>query len=64
MSNILDKDKFVDWAEKRMEVLNSEIIRDFGGGMTDRLGRYNELKMIKEAVERGVWDTRVWGDDE
>jgi hypothetical protein len=58
--NIMDKNKFITWASQRLETLSERIAKDFGGGLTDDLGKYNELKMIKEAAERGEFDTKVW----
>jgi hypothetical protein len=60
MTNIMDKKKFIAWAEKRLESFDNRITKDFGGGLIDDLGKHNELKMIKEAVERGEFDAVVW----
>jgi hypothetical protein len=60
MTNIIDKSKFIAWAEKRLESFDNRITKDFGGGLIDDLGKYNELKMIKEAAERGEFDAVVW----
>jgi hypothetical protein len=62
MTNIMDKKKFIAWAEKRLESFDNRITKDFGGGLIDDLGKYNELKMIKETAERGEFDAVVWGD--
>lgn len=58
--NLIDKKKFIKWAEDRMSFLQERIQRDFGGGMIDDLGKFNEIKMIKEAAERGIFDAKVW----
>ncbi|MFS0657459.1 hypothetical protein AB1L07_02375 [Niallia alba] len=57
---LINADEFIKWAEKRMVALDQEILRDFGGGMTNKLGHYNELKAIKEMFERGVF---IIGDE-
>ncbi len=49
---LINVEEFIVWAEK--------ILRDFGGGMTNKLGHYNELKAIKEMLERGVF---IVGDE-
>ncbi|WP_152966738.1 hypothetical protein [Sporosarcina globispora] len=56
----MDKNLFIKWATKRMEFLKDRIDRDFGGGLVDDLGKFNEIKMIKEAAERGEFDIKVW----
>lgn len=56
----MDKEKFIAWANKRIESLEDRKNRDFGGGLTDDLGKYNEIKMIKEAAERGEFDILIW----
>lgn len=58
--NTMDKSLFIKWATKRMESLKGRIDRDFGGGLTDDLGKFNEIKMIKEAAERGEFDIKIW----
>lgn len=60
--NTIDKKKFITWATKRLESFDNRINKDFGGGLTDDLGKYNELKMIKEAAERGEFDVAIWSD--
>ncbi|MEM5009351.1 hypothetical protein WKH57_01390 [Niallia taxi] len=58
--NLIDKKTFIEWAERRMAALNDEIMRDFGGGMSNKLGHYNEVKTIKEMAQRGCFDIKVW----
>lgn len=53
---VLDKGKIVDFMQKRKDVLYDHIIRDFCGGLGDRLHAHNELKYWKEAIERGEFD--------
>lgn len=57
---LINVDEFIVWAEKRMAALDYEILKDFGGGMTNKLGHYNELKAIKEMLERGFF---IVGDE-
>jgi hypothetical protein len=60
--NAIDKKKFIAWVTKRLESFDNRINKDFGGGLIDDLGKHNELKMIKEAAERGEFDTVIWSE--
>lgn len=59
-SNCIDKGKLIRFLEARMGSLGDRISRDFGGGMIDDQGKFNEAKMIKEAALRGEFDIDVW----
>jgi hypothetical protein len=56
----LDKKKVLDFLQQRMDSLGDRIKRDFGGGMIDDQGKFNEVKMLKEKIERGELDIIVW----
>jgi len=61
MSN-LDKQKIIDFMTKRMNALQEQINRDFGGGLSDRLAKWQEVKYWKEAIERREFDEGEEGE--
>jgi hypothetical protein len=61
MSN-LDKQKILNFMEKRMSTLQEQVNRDFGGGLSDRLAKWQEVKYWKEAIERKEFDTKEEGE--
>ncbi|MGD6876905.1 hypothetical protein [Bacillus infantis] len=62
--NVLDKNSILRQMTGRMESLQHMIDRDFGGDTHDTLIKFRELKYWKEAIERGEFNLKVWGDDE
>lgn len=56
---VLDKDKLLDFMGKRKEGLYNQITRDFGGGLGGRVYEHSEVKVWKEAIERGEFDSEL-----
>lgn len=56
---VLDKDKLVDFMDMRKMSLDSQITRDFTGGMQSRIFEQREVKYWKEAIERGEFDSTI-----
>ncbi|MDF2902381.1 MAG: hypothetical protein K0S25_19 [Bacillus sp. (in: firmicutes)] len=56
MDELISKQKILDFMTKRFQSLQDEINRDFGGGLSDRLAKWQECKFWKEAIERGEFD--------
>lgn len=54
--SLLDKSKILDFMTKRKDALYNHITRDFGGGIQGRLYEHSEVKIWKEAIERGEFD--------
>lgn len=52
----MNKQSILDFMTKRMTELQVQIDRDIGGGLTDRLAKWQECKYWKEAIERGQFD--------
>ena len=55
----VDKQKILNFMEKRKQELYNRITRDFGGGNSGPLDQHNELKYWKEAIESGEFDVEV-----
>lgn len=50
------KNKIIQFMSQRMNTLQNQIDRDVGGGLSDRLAKWQECKYWKEAIERGEFD--------
>jgi hypothetical protein len=40
----------------RIQSLQDHIDLDFGGGLSDRLAKLQEIKFLKGAIQRGLFD--------
>jgi hypothetical protein len=56
MDKSLSKQKILDFLNNRVESLQDQKDRDFGGGLSDRLAKLQESKFLKGAIERGCFD--------
>jgi hypothetical protein len=56
---VLDRKKLIEFMESRKAVLDEQVVRDFSGGLWDRLSEQREVKYWKEAIERGEFDTEL-----
>lgn len=52
----LDKQKLLEFMTERFNAIEEMVTRGFGGGSTNKIGQYRELKYWKEAIERGEFD--------
>jgi hypothetical protein len=55
-TTVIGKTKIHSFMAQRFDLLQDDINRDFGGGLSDRLAKWQEVKYWKEAIERGVFD--------
>jgi hypothetical protein len=55
-SDTLNKKKIISFMSNRIESLQNHVDRDFGGGLSDRLAKLQEIKFLKGAIERGMFD--------
>lgn len=49
---MINEEKLLSFMEKRMAALKDQVNRDIGGGLSDRLAKWYEVKYWKEAIER------------
>lgn len=55
-SQTIDRVKIHSFMTQRFHALQKEIDRDKGGGLSDSLAKWQEVKYWKEAIERNVFD--------
>jgi hypothetical protein len=58
-TDTLSKKRILRFMSNRIQSLQDHIDRDFGGGLTDRLAKLQELKFLKGAIEREMFDDEV-----
>jgi hypothetical protein len=56
MDKPISRQKLIDFLTRRLESLQDQKERDFGGGLSDRLAKLQESKFLKGAIERGMFD--------
>jgi hypothetical protein len=61
--NAIDKQKLLNAMEKRYNILNDQVTRDFTGDVQSRIHEFRELKYWFEAIDRKVFDVQVWTND-
>ena len=52
----LNKDKLIKTLSEQMKQYKELMDKDFNGGLHNLLEKYNYIKWLKEAIERGEFD--------